>query len=305
MPGRCFSGWSPVSPLKAAHARPAPATSATATPAETRPRTPRRPRRAGGTGAEASSTSAGATAHGSPPGVTSSGLEARRPDRRGREVRRRSRTAARGPGIGRPERDRRGTGGGPSDEGNGAVGWSSLMRAPPGSDPGLPGGAILGERRAGRGGHTRQLGPSSALRSPNSAGVGVTRSPSSSRITVVRPVWVRRRWTSVGPGWVASTSLSRSTTGGVQRVDGQRHDHRAAGALVEVGDRELGGVDRRDVVPAVDPAAHDDHQVLGEHVRHGLVGLREEEDLDGAVEVLDGRRSPRGCRSWSSCAGAS
>ena len=40
------------------------------------------------------------------------------------------------------------------------------------------------------------------------------------RSTVVREAACSRRCTSVAPGWVPSTSLSRSTTGGVQRTTG-------------------------------------------------------------------------------------
>ena len=58
------------------------------------------------------------------------------------------------------------------------------------------------------------------MRSAKSAAPAATRSPSSTRITVVRSRPSRRRWTSVTPGWVRSTSLSWSTTGGVQRVIG-------------------------------------------------------------------------------------
>ena len=69
---------------------------------------------------------------------------------------------------------------------------------------------------AGR--YPTQAGPSSCFRSASSDGDGLTRSLSSSRTTVVRAPLSSRRCTSVAPGWVRSTSRSRSTTGGTHRA---------------------------------------------------------------------------------------
>ena len=103
------------------------------------------------------------------------------------------------------------------------------------------GDAVPG-RRAGRSRSSvtcRHPGPSSCLRSANSAGLGVTRSRSSSRITIVASRVSSRSCTSVTPGWVPSTSLSCSTTG--RGAPGRRQaDHDRAGRPVgEVGDGDL------------------------------------------------------------------
>ncbi len=66
----------------------------------------------------------------------------------------------------------------------------------------------------------RHPGPRSCLRSAKSAAPAATLRRSSTRITVVRSRPRSRRCTSLTPGWVRSTSLSWSTTGGVQRVIG-------------------------------------------------------------------------------------
>ena len=76
--------------------------------------------------------------------------------------------------------------------------------------------AKLTRRRA----QPTQAGPSSCFRSASSAGDGLTRSLSSSRTIVARGPLQSFRCTSDRPGWVHSTSCSRSTTGATHRWTG-------------------------------------------------------------------------------------
>ena len=65
-----------------------------------------------------------------------------------------------------------------------------------------------------------QAGPSNCFRSATRPGDGFTRSLSSSLTTVVRRPLHSRRCTSSSPGWLRSTSWSRSTTTGTHRCTG-------------------------------------------------------------------------------------
>ena len=133
----------------------------------------------------------------------------------------------------------------------------------------------------------RQAGPSSALRSPISAGRRVD--PQA----VVDPQHGGARG-RLQP----QVHLGGARMGGEHLLEPldhrrgaahhrQRDHHRAARPLGEVGQRELHGDQLGHVVAPVQPALDHDHRVLGQRGREQVVGLREEHDLDRTLEVLD------------------
>src|SRR3954449_2828431 len=148
--------------------------------------------------------------------------------------------------------------------------------------------------------------PSSALSSAIKPLVGVTRSRSSRRKTVILAPACTCNRTSVVPGWVASTSLSRSTIGGVQRVagtvmvTGPRTGSVTSGTLTSIainrgGSSCFGGRARaRQAAVHPDqpgralvlgePAADQQDGVLREMDAARFIGRREEQDLDRALE---------------------
>ena len=161
--------------------------------------------------------------------------------------------------------------------------------------------AIAGARaRAGRRGRVRPArhwlrhpGPSSCLRSANSAGRGRHPQPvvephhrGGRRGSAARAAPRSRRG-----GW-PSTSLSWSTTGGVHRVDGR---------LITTG--PVGPSERSGTVTSWpcssgwsllprEPALDGDDRVLGEVGAGQLVGAGEQQHVDGAVEVLERDHRP-------------
>jgi len=66
-----------------------------------------------------------------------------------------------------------------------------------------------------------------------------------------------------------------------------RDDHRSARALTDVGNRDLHRDQPRDLFALVKATAHQDDRILCEMYAVLLVGLREEQHLDRALEVLE------------------
>ena len=138
------------------------------------------------------------------------------------------------------------------------------------------------------------------MRSAISGGEGVTRSRSSSFITVVFSADRSRSRTSVRPGCAASTSRSCCTTCGVHRAAGREMTTGPLGASLMSGRLSSEAFSETDVVLDLHPALDLDHGVGGQHGRDHLVRLREEQDLDRGLQILDGDHRPDVSRAaWS------
>ena len=88
------------------------------------------------------------------------------------------------------------------------------------------------------------------------------------------------------PGWVRRTSLSWSTTGGVQRVIGRLTTTGPVRSSVRSGTVTSSPRISGCVLAARQLAAHGEDRVLGEQAAGELVGAGEQQHLDRAVEVL-------------------
>ena len=143
-------------------------------------------------------------------------------------------------------------------------------------------------RRGGDAAHElRQLGPSSALRSPNSAG------DRSTRRLVVEPHDGRASRAGepevdLGDAGVRGQHLAQPLDDRrVQRATGRVTSDRRVGRRRHVRQRHLHGLQLHRLVAPPDPAPDHDDRVLGQRRGVGQVGLAEEHDLDGALHVLD------------------
>ena len=136
-------------------------------------------------------------------------------------------------------------------------------------------------------------GPSSALRSAFSAADGVTRYPSPRRSFCCRSPFTSCRCTSVVPGCAASTSRSRSTSGGVQRPGATLTMTGPCAPIGQIGQGEIGDDQLDAVVAGLRASLEHDQRVLDDLQADLGVGGREEQHLDRALEVLERRPGPR------------